>query len=640
VKVALISDCYPPRVGGIESQVRDLARRLVEAGHDVEVLTATNGVDGARQGAREVVDGVTVHRLGTRVPFGLPVNPGGKELLRARLAAGGFDVAHAHVGVISPFAVDGADVALELGIPLTVTWHCVLGRWEPVVRRLGHAERWARAGAALHGVSEMAAEQVRSLAPGATVAVLHNGIDADAWRAGAWPEVEGPVGAQGRTDAQGRPSHTREEDAPGPLRVVLAMRFTPRKRPLAVIGIVRRARERVTVPITLEICGGGPLLPVVRSVVQRRGWSDWVSLPGRIDRETLVAHYRAADVYLASSRFESFGIAALEGRTVGLPVLALRGSGAEDFVRDGATGLVRDGDEGLVVGLVELAQDRELLARLRAHNERVPPEQDWSRVLRDVETEYARAGRLLGHRRGGRTEGRHTETVNHWTVRVQGVDATGDVVADVHLEHGADPAGVLLALGWAVVGGVEVRQEDRTVLIVLRVEPGEVPDSAAQGVARPVEEGLTPGEVAKATPYQRVAVYAFVESEHGLLLTELSDRTWRPGEWTLPGGGIDPGESALGALHREVWEETDQVIDDVEFLGVLSSHWIGRAPGGRVEDFHAVRLYYRARCAHPSTPVVHDTGGSTASAAWVPRARLGSIGVSSSLAPALAQWLD
>ena len=628
MKVALISDCYPPRVGGIESQVRDLAHRLTAAGHEVDVLTATNGADGARDGAREVVEGVTVHRLGTRMPFGLPVNPGGRALLRERLAAGGFDVAHAHVGVISPFAVDGADVALDLGIPLTVTWHCVLGRWEPVVRRLGYAERWSSAGAALHGVSEMAADQVRALAPGATVTVLHNGIDADSWR------------DEGRAQVpRGRAPHTagspvRDPD-PQPLRVVLAMRFTPRTRPLSVVSIVRRARERSTAPISLEICGGGPLLRLVRAVVHRRGWADWVSLPGRIDRETLVAHYRAADVYLASSRYESFGIAALEGRTVGLPVVALRGSGAEAFVEDGVTGLVRDGDDGLVSGLVELADDRGLLAGLRAHNERVPPDQDWPRIVRDVEQEYARARRSLA----GDKEGRHTETVNHWRVRVVGVDAGGDTVVTELLEHGADPVSVLASAGWGVVGGVEVRQEGTTVVIVLRVEwrDGVGSEPAAHP---PVEEGLSDAEVASATPYQRVAVYAFVESEHGILLTELSERTWRPGEWTLPGGGIDPGESALEALHREVWEETDQVIEDVRFLGVLSNHWVGRAPGGRVEDFHAVRLYYRARCAHPSAPVVHDTDGSTASAAWVPRTRLESVPVASSLVPALAQWLD
>jgi hypothetical protein len=38
-----------------------------------------------------------------------------------------------------------------------------------------------------------------------------------------------------------------------------------------------------------------------------------------------------------------------------------------------------------------------------------------------------------------------------------------------------------------------------------------------------------------------------------------------------------------------------------------------------VEDFHAVRLVYRATCADPTDPVVHDQGGTTAAARWVPR---------------------
>ena len=43
VKVALLSDCYLPRLGGIEVQTHDLARHLVALGHEVEVFTATPG---------------------------------------------------------------------------------------------------------------------------------------------------------------------------------------------------------------------------------------------------------------------------------------------------------------------------------------------------------------------------------------------------------------------------------------------------------------------------------------------------------------------------------------------------------------------------------------------------------------------
>ena len=76
VKVAMLTDCYPPRLGGIESQVRDLSRQLVLAGHEVEVFTATTGPNGERGGHTTTGDdGVTVHRLAIPLPGGIPVNP-------------------------------------------------------------------------------------------------------------------------------------------------------------------------------------------------------------------------------------------------------------------------------------------------------------------------------------------------------------------------------------------------------------------------------------------------------------------------------------------------------------------------------------------------------------------------------------
>ncbi|MDO5502586.1 MAG: NUDIX domain-containing protein [Actinomycetia bacterium] len=229
--------------------------------------------------------------------------------------------------------------------------------------------------------------------------------------------------------------------------------------------------------------------------------------------------------------------------------------------------------------------------------------------------------------------------MNHWQVIITGRDEAGAVVARFVLPHGADPAAELAERGWRVLGGQEVLQEEQTLTVVLIVAPTP-PTPASELRSVPVEDGLTRAEIEAALPYQRVAAYGFVETERGLLLTELSERTWTPGQWTLPGGGIDPGESALAALRREVWEETDQQIEEERFLGVLTSHWIGRSPGGRIEDFHAVRLYFRCRCPAPTAAVVHDVDGSTASAAWIPREDLAATPLTRSLTPALERWLD
>jgi len=62
---------------------------------------------------------------------------------------------------------------------------------------------------------------------------------------------------------------------------------------------------------------------------------------------------------------------------------------------------------------------------------------------------------------------------------------------------------------------------------------------------------------------RRPGAYAILWREGRLLLTHQQ----RPvPEFQLPGGGIDPGEHALAALHREVAEETGWIIGGARFL--------------------------------------------------------------------------
>lgn len=55
----------------------------------------------------------------------------------------------------------------------------------------------------------------------------------------------------------------------------------------------------------------------------------------------------------------------------------------------------------------------------------------------------------------------------------------------------------------------------------------------------------------------RPGAYAILPLNGRLLMTFQSDPHW---EYQCPGGGIDPGESPVRALHREVYEETGWLI--------------------------------------------------------------------------------
>lgn len=192
--------------------------------------------------------------------------------------------------------------------------------------------------------------------------------------------------------------------------------------------------------------------------------------------------------------------------------------------------------------------------------------------------------------------------------RVRGVDHSGQVLVEEVVPHGIDPAAVLQAHGHDPVWtGSEVVDGD--LVLVYRVRPGGLPQ-----------------------PHQRLSAYAVVQANFrcvpSLLLTSFARRVRvRNGAWGLPGGGLDPGEDPASGAEREVWEETGQRVQALEPLDLVSRHWTGRAPNGRLEDYHAVSMVYRAHCPEPVEPVVHDVGGSTADARWVPVADLPTLPV-------------
>jgi glycosyltransferase involved in cell wall biosynthesis len=221
-------------------------------------------------------------------------------------------------------------------------------------------------------VSAAAAEHVEA-AFGQPVAVVPNGIDVAAWA----------------------PRPGRPDDEPGPVRLVSTMRLAPRKRAVPLVELVADAADRVGHDrLRLDVIGSGPAAAAVEAAVRRRGLQDVVRLRGRLTRPEVRDAYDDADVFLAPAELEAFGIAALEARTAGLVVLARTGTGIASFVEDDVDGSLVGSDAAMTEAVVALVEDPARLARMRAHNRRVPPAFDWTDVLAGAEQEYERARRL------------------------------------------------------------------------------------------------------------------------------------------------------------------------------------------------------------------------------------------------------
>lgn len=366
MRIAHVSDCYLPRTGGIETQVRALALAQREVGQDVRIITATPGHDEVRSG-RDVVDGIEVHRVAARLPFELPVHPRTRSEVVKVLTAYPVDVLHVHAGVISPFAWGAIRAAEQLQIPALVTVHSV---WGPMARpgfKIAHAlARWNHV--AMSSVSEAAAERVSS-ALGVEVMVTPNGIDPAQWRI-----------------APARP-------VPGALRLVSVMRLAPRKRLGALLHILKQASAQLAPEIELRatIIGDGPELARALSYLARNDLEHAVTMAGRLDRDAIKGVFSESDVFVQPSIRESFGLAALEARTAGLPVIVRDETGSTEFVTDRLTGLIVDSDAAMVGGIVELARDVPLRSSIAEHNRSVPPAQSWPNVLAAVDAAYTRA---------------------------------------------------------------------------------------------------------------------------------------------------------------------------------------------------------------------------------------------------------
>jgi glycosyltransferase involved in cell wall biosynthesis len=376
VRVAHLSDCYLPRLGGIETQVHGLARHQRAVGIDAEVVTATPRARHDRT-AVEVVDGVPVHRVTVDLPYELPVHPRpGREVLQV-VREGRFDVVHAHFGVVAPFAQGALPALVRAGVPLVVTVHSLWGPATVLLRAADLATRWTCWPAVFTAVSDVAARPVRAVLRGrAEVGVLPNGIDAGAWRLD-------------------RSTHAAPHD-PGEVLVVSAMRLAARKRPLPLLKILRDARRQVPDGVRLRavVAGEGPRRTAMERYLRRHD-ADWVELPGRLDPGDLRDLYRRADLYVAPGVLEAYGIAALEARTAGLPVVGRAGTGVVEFVRDGVEGLLASSDADLAAAVARLVADPGLRARIAEHNRAVPPPVTWDEVVGRSADAYARAGGLV-----------------------------------------------------------------------------------------------------------------------------------------------------------------------------------------------------------------------------------------------------
>jgi glycogen(starch) synthase len=396
MRVLMVSWEYPPVVvGGLGRHVHALATELVAAGHEVVVLSRRpTGTDASTHPTLDEDDsGVRVLAV-AEDPAHLEFDRDlvawtlamGHSLLRAaltRLDGWHPDVVHAHDWLVAHPAIALADA---LDVPLVATFHATeAGRYagwlsSPLSRQVHSVEWWLaqRADSVITCSAAMRDEvaELFDIDP-EPISVLHNGIAQRGWRVGP-----------------SRVAAARERYGPdGEALLLYFGRLEYEKGVqdlIAAMPRIRRAHPGAKALVAGTGTASDMLVEAARTHRVRRS----VRFLGHLPDEELAAVLAAADAVVLPSRYEPFGIVALEAAAAGTPLVASTAGGLGEVVVDGVTGVsFPPGDVAALAGAVKrvLADPGAAAQRARAARARLGSDFDWTRIAAGTARVYAAA---------------------------------------------------------------------------------------------------------------------------------------------------------------------------------------------------------------------------------------------------------
>jgi len=337
--------------GGMNVYIVEVARRLAEAGVEVEIFTraAASELPPVAEMApgvlvRHIVSGPFEGLAKEDLPGQLCAFTNGVLRAEASRAPGWYDLVHSHYwlsGQVGWLAKD------RWGVPLVHTAHTLAkvknslladgDKPEPVARVIGEEQVVAEADRLVANTPAEARELVDLYdADLGRVTVVEPGVDLDRFA---------PVGTAGRLAAR------RRFGLPADAYVVAFVgRIQPLKAPDVLLRAAAelRARDPETGrKLVVAVCGGpsgsGLERPTaLMDLAGELGIADAVRFLPPQPREALADLYRAADLVGVPSHNESFGLVAIEAQACGTPVVAAAVGGLVTAVRDGISGVLVD----------------------------------------------------------------------------------------------------------------------------------------------------------------------------------------------------------------------------------------------------------------------------------------------------------
>jgi glycogen(starch) synthase len=375
--ICFLSQEYPPvPLNGIGRVIHSLARALAAEGHVIRVLTRGEGHHRV-----DLEEGVWVHRMvdqSHETPADLAV----PHVIWDHSATLHDELER--IDAMRPIDVvqtpnwdsEGVATLLDGRLPVVVGLytpvHTVI-RTDPVMQ--ASVERDEKHLPQLIGLERLLYQRAAGyLACGpAIVEEIESAYDVDipTERTGlvahGLPDMS--VGVSGRDPGDNRGARTADGDTA--CRILFVGRLEGRKGADVLLDAIVRLIDRGS-DVTLSLIGDDTLhTPSGRTLHQEfehdhPELADRVSFLGRVDDDTLKLHYAQADVFVAPSRFESFGLMLLEAMMFAVPIVCTDIGGMREIIDGSGAGLLVPPDDpaALAAAIGELVSDGDLRVRM------------------------------------------------------------------------------------------------------------------------------------------------------------------------------------------------------------------------------------------------------------------------------------
>jgi len=384
MNVLIISPYFYPKKGGLENYSYNIAKILLEKGHDITVLCS----DHEKESKKEIVDRIRIIRLkpdfilsNTPIRFNLFFTM--SKLVREN----NFDLINAHTPV--PFYADvAAIVSKRYSIPFVLTYHNDNIKTTFAINIIANVYNYSFNLATLKLSKFIITPSPYCYNESKFLKKFKNklrwippGVDINKYDIGNSFKIH---------DDHGIPRSSK---------IVLFVGQMSKAHAHKGIDDLIKSFKRIlddTKEAYLFLVGKGDMILEYKKMCQSYGILDNVIFTGFVDETELIEYYKSSDVVVLPSTTvqEGFGMVLIEGNACGKPVIGTKIGGIQYVIKDGETGLLvpPKNPEALADAIIKLLSNEDLSKKM-GENGRKLVEQNytWKRTVEMTEKVYNEA---------------------------------------------------------------------------------------------------------------------------------------------------------------------------------------------------------------------------------------------------------